>query len=231
MRVISYVPATRTVTVERGADDTTIAQHDASSKIIFDPLFPRGDVFVAVSENITSLFPRLYTVKVETVTTVAPGIAGIEDPLAVSIESVWDDARSNTVDYHGEIVDYHPATGGRAVVTNAHLGVMWVRYRRRLGTATAETDTYVALGLDTQWVNIVRVGAAADLLVGRDLSGTHINHISQVLEAEVVRPGTKTSIALRLAQYRDLLLDRFGKEMSAEYRPKVQMQSWRNNIV
>ena len=44
------------------------------------------------------------------------------------------------------------------------------------------------------------------------------------LEAENIRVGQRLSLSAGLAQYRDLLIDRFSKEMSAEDAQNVQVQ-------
>jgi hypothetical protein len=226
MRVTDYDAATRTVTVLRAAEETTIGAHEVNDKIIFDPTYPRGDVFQAVADNITTLHPKLYTTDVDTVTLVAGGVGPIADPLAVSVISIWDDSRMDDREYTGRIVDYHPGIGGRALIVQNGFGTVWCRYKRRMDTPTAETEALADLGVDERWANLIRIGAAADLLVGRDVSQVQFDWISQVMEAEVVRPGTRTSIAVNLARYRDVLMERFQQEMDVEYRPSVRIRDW-----
>ncbi len=230
MAVTAYDSALRQVTVARGEEGTTIAAHLANAKVIFDPSYSRASTFEAVADNIISLHPDLYTVSQDFIVAAQHGIAPLADELAVTLVSVWDESFSNTVDYHGKIVDYHPSTGGRAVVTNCPLGSMWVRYRRRMGKPTDETTLLADIGVDERWVNVIMVGAAADLLVGRDISAVHTDWISQSMEAETVRPGTRTTIAGRLAGYRDILIKRFKSEMDTEYKPKVRKTDWTANV-
>lgn len=231
VRVETYDPIFRLVTVKRADEGTTLAAHDSGTKIIMRPTFSRASVFEAVADNIISLHPALYTVNQELVSAIGPGIAPISDVLAISPITVWDETWSNVVNHHAEIVDYHPVAGGRALVCNSGLSSMWVRYKRRMGTPTAETDTLEDLGVDPRWVNVIMVGAAADLLVGQDISAVHTDFISQAFEAETVRPGTRTTIGARLAGYRDLLLKRFKDEMNTEYGVQVRMRDWTNEVV
>ncbi len=108
---------------------------------------------------------------------------------------------------------------------------MWFRYRRRMGKAKAETDELTALGMDERWANIVLTGAAADLLVGRDLTASQTEWVKSVLEAETIRVGTRMSIGGGLRQYRNNLLNEAAKEMRAEYKPKVRMRDPMKSIV
>lgn len=223
MRVRAYVPSSKTATIDRGVEGTTASAHTVDAKIIMDPSYPRSSVFEAVADNITTLYPSLYTVASDNVVPVQRNVAGLNDDLAVEVLEIWPDDWSSDIDYHGRIVDFHPTVGGRAVLTNVSSGNIWVRYRRRMGVASAEADTLVSLGVDERWTNIVLIGTAADLLVGRDISAAHVEWVGQVLQAENIAVGTRQRIGFALAQYRDLLLDRAKREMRAEYKPQITM--------
>jgi hypothetical protein len=116
-------------------------------------------------------------------------------------------------------------TGGRSLITNSDTGSVWLRYRKRMGKATSEADLLSELGVDERWATIVLVGAAADLIVGRDVPAAQTEWIKSVLEAENIRVGTRMSIAGGLRQYRGMLINEAMKEMKAEYRPKVSMRN------
>jgi hypothetical protein len=225
MIVTAYNSATKTLTVTRGQEGTAAEDHLANSKLKLKVPYSRQSVFEAVADNITSLHPLLFTVKTEQLSSDSGNIAGLDDNLAVDVIEIWPDNWGATDEsFDGRIVDYHPSVGGRAVVSNIWTGSMWVKYRRRMGSVAAETDTLDALGVDARWVNIIMAGAAADLLVGRDIPASVTDWVGQVLEAENIRVGTRQSIGFGLAQYRDLLLKRANKEMQTEYKPKVHVR-------
>ena len=225
MRVTDFDGVDR-VTVVRGQAGTGAVAHDAGTTFgILAPSFPRQSVFESVRDNIVSLFPTLFTVSNENLVSVNWNVAGVSDPLAVEVESIWPGHRVSTVELEGRIVDYHPAVDGRALITNLSVGDLWVRYRRRFGIATDETSTYEDIGFDDVWANIVMAGAAADLFVGRDIPAAAVEWITQAMQAEMVPVGERTSVAVTLGRYRDYLLDRFSKEMKGEYKPKVHMRS------
>ncbi len=96
---------------------------------------------------------------------------------------------------------------------------------------TSETDELKDLGVDERWIQIILVGAAADLIVGRDLPAAQTEWVKSVLESENIRVGTRLSIAGGLRQYRNMLLNDAAKEMRAEYRPKVRMRDPMKSIV
>jgi len=90
---------------------------------------------------------------------------------------------------------------------------------------TSPTDTLDSLGVDPRWVIAVMAGAAADLLVGRDLPAARTEWVKSVLEAENIRVGTRMSLSGGLRQYRNGLVEDYAAEMSAEYKPKMHMRS------
>jgi hypothetical protein len=148
----------------------------------------------------------------------------INDDLAVSPIEIWDGALAETrTEIEGRIVSYHPLVGQRALLTGGSSGVVWMRYRRRMGVATDESDVLEDLGVDDRWINIVIIGAAASLFSGRDIPASHTEFISATLEAQNIRVGTRLSIAGGLHQYRNMLLSDAAKEMKAEDSQKIKV--------
>jgi hypothetical protein len=103
-----------------------------------------------------------------------------------------------------------------------------------MGNVTSESQTLEEIGMDARWVGIVMVGAAADLFAGRDLPASQVEWVSAVLQAENIEVGTRASLSVGLARYRQLLLERAQAEMQAEYKivveqnqaVQVQVNSW-----
>ncbi|GAG06966.1 unnamed protein product, partial [marine sediment metagenome] len=158
MRVAAYIPSSRDATVERAVYGTVATAHLNGAYVILAPSYPRQSVFEAVADNIITLYPKLWTTSAENLISIAGNVAGVPDDLAVEVLTVWPNGWTNTIDLDARIVDYHPAVGGRAVVTNVDAGDIWLRYRRRMGKATAETDVLEELGVDERWVNIIMAG-------------------------------------------------------------------------
>ena len=225
IKVIIYDSPTLTATlVERGfAGTTAVAQAD-NANVILSPPYARLSVFESVADNIITLYPRLYTVTAGSVIGVGSGVATLDDALAVEVVECWGDGLSSSQDIDARIVDFHPSTGGRALMTNIRVGQVWVRYRRRFGDAADETATLASLGMEERWVNIVMAGAAADIFAGRDLPASETRWVGGALEAINIPVGTRSTLARQLAAYRDHLLGLAQREMKAEYRTKVHMR-------
>ena len=219
LRVTDYDVTGDTVTVRRAVLGTIEANHVLDTPLKLSPPFTRIDVFEAVRNNIISLYPRLWTVKTYTVSAVNGGnVYQLPDDLIVEVIEVQPDQWSaGNLNFHGRIVDYHQFVDGRALILNEPLGGQaWARFRRRFGVAEAESDLLVDLGVDSVWEQIVVVGAAADVLAGRDVPEVNTEWVQSALEAENIRVGSRLSLAAGLGQYRDLLIDRFANEMLAE---------------
>ena len=222
MIVRAFDETTQVITVFRGVYGTVPQVHAVDAPVIMNPPYSRQSMLEQIADNIMQLYPKLYTVTAENLVEVTAGVAGIGDDLAVEVVSIWngDFERSRNVD--GHIVDYHPAVGGRALLANVPMGNLWVRYRRRMGNVTSEDQKLEEIGMDARWVGIVMVGAAADLFAGRDLPASQVEWVGAVLQAENIEVGTRASLSVGMARYRQLLLERAQAEMNAEYKIKVE---------
>lgn len=221
VRVTAYDEGTSVATVQREVMGTTAAAHVISTLIKLAPPYPRQSVFEAVADNIITLYPDLYSVDAALISTQGGLVAAMEDPLAVEIIEVWS-SQMSVVDMNARLVDFHPAVGQRAVITDYPMGSYWIRYRKRFGSATTEGDLLATLGVDQRWEQIVVVGACADLLAGADIGPSHTSFIQAAIEAEQIPPGTRVNLAQSLANYRQRLLNEAKQEMRAEYRTRVQ---------
>lgn len=223
MRVNDWDIVTRVATVERGVLGTEAVAHTIPKMVTLTPTYPMQSVFEAVRDNIVGLYPSLYTVAHTSLASVSGEVFPINDPQIVEVLQVWPHQGSNEVDVAARVVDFHPQAGGRAVVTKSPVGTIWIRYRRRFGVAESMDDRLDDLGLESVWETVVMAGVAADLFAGRDLPASHVEWVGQVLEAETIQVGTRTSLSVGLARYRDLLIKRFQKEMAGEDANKVQV--------
>lgn len=214
------------VTVERGAYGTEIVAHDADVQVKISPDFTQHSTFEAIRDNIISLHPELFTIRVAHVPMVAPGIYPCDDPLAISVESAWPfDGNMGTLDITADVIDYHPMTEGRAFRTAGFVGDMWIRYRRRMGVAESVTDELEDLGIEPVWTTMLMAGAAADLMAGKDLPETIVDWVTKMIDSEAVPAGTRSSLSVGLRRYRDYLLAGYSSEMKAEYKPKAVRRS------
>lgn len=223
MKIVSYNLNASEATVQRGFR-TVAASHAADASIILAPPFPRLSVYEALSENISILGAQLYTVRTD-YCSFTGGAAEVSNT-AVSVVRIQPANESMaTQRLSGEIVDYHPQIGGRAVVIQpTFFGSAYVTYRQRMTVPHSESDVLADLGIEDEWVLPIMLGTAADLLVGRDLSKSHANWVSQILESEAVSIGTRSQLAGALRGYRNAVILELSREMDQEYRPTVFMR-------
>jgi hypothetical protein len=224
MQVLAYDTFTRVATVERGIYGTPLTAHSIPNRVILNPPFSRAEIFEAVADNIIQLYPSLSSTDAVLLSPSTDRVYSLGDQLAVEVLTVFPGDFTSTVDIHGEIIDFHPMVGGRALITNVGGGTVWLRYRRRMGRAISEDELLHDLGVDARWANVVIAGTAADLMSGRDLPAARTEWIKSVLEAESIPVGTRMSLAGALRQYRNILLKEAMKEMKAEYKPVVHMR-------
>ncbi len=223
MRVVEWNPVTRQATVERGEYSTPASTYTTPLLLTLNPTYPMRSVFEAVRDNITQLYPRLWTTRADSVVSVGANVFNAPDDLMVSLIETFMGEGGPPVNMDARIVDFHPAAGGRAIITNRAIDQMWIRYRRRMGIAKEMTDILEDLGVEDVWATVVIVGAAGDLFVGRDLPTAQTRWVGGVLESENISVGSRLSISGGLAQYRSILIDRFAAEMGSEEAGAVKV--------
>jgi len=225
MRVTDFNESGRIVTVIRGYSGTEEADHVVDTQVKLSPHYTRIDVFNNIRDNIVALYPDLWTVKTEVIAPATSDAYPLSDPLTVEVvEANPGDQGFGTINRDGRIVDNHPGIGGKAFVVNGGAsGQIWLRYRRRFGIAETEADTLESVGLESVWETLVMVGAAADMMAGKDVVAADVEWVQNVLQAENIRVGQRMSVAGGLSQYRDILINRFKKEMRGEDSNKIKM--------
>lgn len=222
-RVIDWDYSTRVATVRGGQYSTTPAAHTVPLLATLNPAFTQQTVFEALRDNIIQLYPRLFTVRTVELTSVAGNVFPVDDDLIVEVIEAWPEQAMTDTDIDARVVSYHPQADSRAIITNVSLDVGWFRYRRRMAVATSPDDALEDLGVDDVWAMIVMVGAAADLFAGRDLPASTVQWVGGVLQAEGIPVGTRSSLSVGLARYRELLIARFAKETRGEDAHKIKV--------
>ncbi len=227
VRIVTYNELSKVATIKRQVDSTPLQAHAAGDEAVLGPSFARQSMYEAIADNIIRLYPRLFTVKAELLVSVAYGVYPLYDELAVTVLTAWPESQTFGVpqNFKAEIVDFHPQVRGRAVLAPLTTDSLWVRYRRRMKRPTDVTDLLVDLGVDDAWEEIIVLGAASDLAMNADMPYLRPDFLGDVAENEVVRFGSRTSVARLLAQKRDDLITQAMREMRAEYRPTVHRRS------
>lgn len=218
------------VTVARAHNGTTATEHAAGTLVPVAPAFSRRSVFDAVSDNIAALYPSLYATFTTEVTSASPwvelpaGLLSVSSVRAVSGTSWW--AGNVTL-----LTDFDDSATGVAGVFDTVGYRTLVTYRSRFVRPDDEADDLTTLGVRDEWERIVVVGAASQLLSGRDTETVTQNLISEQLSVEGFPPRTAGQIASRMEALRDKWLDEAQRQLRSEERRRVVHVSTRGRAL
>lgn len=224
VRITAVDVTTDTLTVIRGVNGTEVAAIADGAELRLAPAFPRRSVFDAVCDNVVDLYPDLYVVGTQTVTS-ATGAVDVSADI-VSIRRATRLTGSHPVPAHVELLqDYPPSSTGNAVV---FYGVppsttVYIVYEGRIPRPTAGTDVAGDLGVEETWERIIVVGAAAQILAGRELDTASTEYLTEQLAAEGFPTGSATRIRDGLLRYHGFLLDRARRHQRADRSVPVVM--------
>lgn len=224
VRITGVDEATDTLTVLRGVNGTTPAAIDDGAEMRLAPSFPRQSVFDAVCDNIVDLYPDLMVTGTQTITSASGAVEVSED--IVSIRSATRISASRPVPAHVELLqNYPPSSTGQAVV---FYGVpinetVYLSYEARIPRPTSGDDVLSTLGVDPTWERIVVVGAAAQVLAGRELDAATTEYLTEQLEREGFPVGSAQRIRDGLLRYHGYLLDRARRNQRADRTVPVVM--------
>lgn len=208
MRVTGVDEAGDTLTVLRGVNGTTAAAIASGAELRVAPLYPRQTVFDAVADNIVALYPDLHRTATQTVTSatslveVSADIVAIRNatyvssnmPIQTNVELLRNYPGSTT----GQAIKFHGTPTGRTV---------YVTYEARFPRAESEDVIVGGLGVDAAWERIVVVGAAAQVLAGRELDAVSVEYITEAMEREAFPVGSTGRLRDNLLRYHGYLLE------------------------
>ena len=240
MLVISLNTADETLTVKRGARGTTAATHSQDAVIKINPPFIRLNVFNAVKDQIENLYPTLFAVEVQTITTAGGWVAltGDDDsrivaPLkAVSQYTTLSSGNETTVQFRGvsvELIDVPTsvtATGKAVQFYGISNGVpVHVTFKKKFGDVASESSTLADIGLETEYEPIIMAGVAAQMIAGRDIPAATTEYITDSIQASVYPVNSSSSIRNSLLQYQQILIQQARKNLRARYPEPVSLNS------
>lgn len=218
---------TSTLTVVRGANGTTPTSHADGDLLLLSPGFPRQTVFDAVADHIVALHPWLHTTRSVAVTSSDTYAEVPSDTLEV-VDYLYldgDDWVSGSVVLRdpfppsttGKAVQFHGVPAGKS----GHL-----LYRGGFERPESEDQQVFSLGVaEEQWIRIVEVGAAAQVLAGRELDTAQQSYLAEQLRAEGYPPMTALRQASGLWQTRDRMLQDAARRQRAQHPVTVSMST------
>lgn len=217
------------VTVQRGAMGTDPAAHAAGSPVLIAPSVTRRATFDAVADSIVALHPDLWR-RVTVELNVTGAVVDVPaDAVAVEGMQYTGDDGPSGVDF--DWLGAWPASAtGQAVRVTSGTGPALLTYRARFPRPLAEADKVADLGVKAEWERIVVVGAAAQVIAGRDVDSATMRFVTEQLRAEAYPVGSSMRIRDGLLRYHALLLERAARSLQAEAPVRVHMapvgRSW-----
>lgn len=222
MRVTDVDPDAGTVTVVRGVNGTTAAAISDGDEIRVAPLYSRRTVFDAVCDNIVNLYPDLTYTGSATVTSATSLVEVSAD--VVSILSARRLSSSRMLPVNVELVrNWTPSSTGQALQFD---GVpanqsIYITYEARFERPDSEDDVVGTLGVDPAWERIVVVGAAAQVVAGRDLDPLSQEYIVEQMEQEGLPVGSAQRVRNGLIQLHQSYMQQARRNMRADRQPAV----------
>lgn len=226
MRVTDVDSDTNTMTVERGVNGTTATAIAAGDEIRVAPIYSRRSVFDAVCDNVVALYPDLSATLTQTITSATTPVDVSADIVAVKGATYL--SASRPVQASVELLrNYPPSATGQAVLF--HGGVptgttVYLTYEARFARPDAEADDVTLLGVDAAWERIVVVGAAAQVLAGRDLDAVSAEFLTEQLEREGFPVSSAGRLRDGLLRYQAFLLEQARSSARANRITPIVMQ-------
>jgi|TARA_R100001463_G_scaffold135583_1_gene199111 hypothetical protein len=231
---------TNSITVTRGARGTTAIAHSAGDVIKITPPFPRVNVFNAVKDQIENLYPTLYAVETQTISSAVGYVAleGADDnrivaPLkAVSQYQELDAGNQTTVQFRGvamELIDVPTsvtASGKVVQFSGVSTGVnVHCTFKKKFGEVSLETTTLAEVGLETEYEPIIMAGVAAQMIAGKDIPTYTADYISEQMQVTNYPVNSSSNIRNSLLQYQQVLINQARKDLRARYPEPVSVNS------
>lgn len=231
---------TNSITVTRAARGTTATTHDAGDVIKITPQFPRVNVFNAVKDQIENLYPTLYAVETQTISSAVGYVAlvGADDnrivaPLkAVSQYQELDAGNQTTVQFRGvamELIDVPTsvtASGKVVQFSGVSTGVnVHCTFKKKFGEVSDETATLADIGLETEYEPIIMAGVAAQMIAGKDIPTYTADYITEQMAVTNYPINSSSNIRNSLLQYQQVLINQARKDLRARYPEPVSLNS------
>ena len=101
----------------------------------------------------------------------------------------------------------------------------FVTFKKKFITPTAETDTLVTIGLESEYEPIIMAGVAAQMVAGKDIKRVDAQYITDQMAVQNFPVGSGTSVRNSLLQYQNILIQQARKNLRAKYPEPVVLNS------
>ena len=107
-------------------------------------------------------------------------------------------------------------------VYNVNAGhTVFVTFKKKFVTPSAETDTLATIGLEDEYEPIIMAGVAAQMIAGRDIPTATADYITDQMGTSNFPVNSATSIRNSLLQYQRALIQQARKDLRARYPEPV----------
>ena len=102
---------------------------------------------------------------------------------------------------------------------------VFVTFKKKFIAHTSETTTLSSIGLETEYEPIVMAGAAAQMLVGKDIKQIDAKYITEQMAVSNAPIGSSNTISSSLLRYQQLLIQQARSNLRSKYPEPVQLNS------
>jgi hypothetical protein len=225
IRIGTVNESANTISVlQRGAEGTEAVGHDAGAPIKLHPRFPRKTVFDAVVDAVMGLFPPLYAVAHETVTSGNEPVevpADFIQPISALVQDSggWFSTPVRVLNPFpsvpsGKAVYFPAAPSGKDIL---------LTYRTSPRAPVDEAVTLEELGVRKSWHRIIKVDVVLEVASNVDIDRLSPEFVASKTDLELTPVLAASEIRQRLIAYREYLLDRAASQLEHEFGPVLQV--------
>jgi hypothetical protein len=102
---------------------------------------------------------------------------------------------------------------------------VYVTFKKKFIAPTSEATTLASIGLETEYEPIIMAGAAAQMLVGKDIKQVDAAFITEQIAAANYPVGSSKTISSSLLGYQQLLIQQARSNLRSKYPEPVQLNS------
>ena len=102
---------------------------------------------------------------------------------------------------------------------------VYVTFKKKFIEPTNETTTLASIGLETEYEPIVMAGAAAQMLVGKDIKQINASYITDQIAVSNAPIGSSNTISNSLLRYQQLLIQQARSNLRSKFPEPVQLNS------
>ena len=222
-RVSDVDPNGNTITVVRGVAGTVATDFDAGAEVTVSPLFTRSAVVEAVKDNVAALYPSLWHVATDELTS-GPSFVEVPATVITPKKLVWQNGtRFATAAPPQLLTNFPPSSTGVAIQTyGVPVGYsMWFTYESEFARPETEAEELADLGVERRWERIVEVGAAAQVVGARPVDSLSAEYLTEQLEREALPPGASTDVRNGLLTLRSIFIDEAHRQLTANQEVPV----------